>query len=250
MVPAQVPQQLTCGGAPVAVTGTCTCVDGRQPTVTCGTANSLTCEFLCGIGCNPTTQDCVSPTKSRCQVVADGTALKPECVAPGASNLGEQQVCTPSADNCIPGTICSNTGNLHNTPRCERYCTANNQCPSGGQCLRISTSAPAYGVCNPWPTCTPFSTSCGAGNTCGSVAKLVNQAKTALCRTAGTAAAGAACTTSFDCGANLTCASTTASGISTVCTPLCDSTPSHPCAGTLTCTPFGIPAQPTFGYCK
>lgn len=244
----QVAAQMTCTDVPVAVTGTCSCVDGRQLGVACGTGNSLTCEFLCSIGCDPTTQDCVSPTKSRCQVVPEQSEQKPECIAPAAGNLTENVPCTLSPDDCAAGLVCSDTGVLRAAPRCERYCDTNSACSISAQCLRASTSAPGYGICNPFPACTPFSSNCGGAGTCSGVARLVTQVKTTVCRPTGAGVAGALCSAGYDCGQNLLCATTSGSAGKLICTPLCNA--SHGCTGSLTCTSLGVPAQPGFGYCK
>lgn len=243
--PNTAPPAPSCSADPQLVSGTCRCWDGRSLPFACGTTES--CEKRCADGCDTVTQDCTDPTSPKCTLLVVDEALETECV-PRTGSLGALAVCMRNAeddtgvgrDDCAPGLFCLGLGVAGTGRVCRSFCRGDAQCARGLRCVPFSERTPPDGLCA--QACEFFSTTCGAGLTCGFSSSNDGASFFGACRKRGTLGQGAACEADEDCGADSVCM---VRGDRLQCRPLCD--PAHPCPGGTPCTMS--PVLPSLGYC-
>jgi hypothetical protein len=218
--------------------------------------------------CNPVTQNCTDPTMPKCELVVTGTGMMRmiggQCTTDGTA--ARDTACTvdmtTGEDDCVKGTRCTSRGLATGAQAvCRKYCAADTDCGAGQACISALGGAggggggggggmmTAIGTCA--PSCTPFGTDCGTGNTCATeqtdIASTMTKPKRFLtCRASGSKALWDTCTAATDCGDNAVCVRQTQ-----LCTPLCDDSnacPNEPDmtdAGTgpttTSCMPAGLP---------
>ncbi len=172
--------------------------------------------------CDTVAQDCVKPSAARCTIL-DSRPYYTACVGPiGTKKAGDPcTVNVETGDDCGKGLFCTINGNTA-APTCAKLCHAGTDCGTGEACVNIqyknSLADFKDGVCR--VKCLPYSTTCGATETCGWIVLTPDRYVAFLCKPSGPKVAGDACLFDDECGANLGCNRT--------CTPLCDDT--HACA--------------------
>lgn len=205
--------------------------------------------------CSTVVQDCMNPLKPKCTIVFEGVEIDTECVAQ-AGTVGRDQSCTRTnpgnpgvgRDDCAMGLFCSGMGfpqdmsGAATMRACREFCYEGSTCAAGEACAALDNLTPQNGLC--MKTCALFGADCAAGTSCSISSLTGEEMYVGLCRSTGTAAAGAACESSTDCQANLQCLfGDHGSG---ACGSLCDE--AHPCsAGSCMAIP-GLPAAG--GFCQ
>jgi hypothetical protein len=205
--------------------------------------------------CDPVKQDCTDATKKCTLFTDDTTGQTPPartCVADTGTNT-DGQTCTRVTlgdDDCKKGFLCTLRGVPDGGLACRKMCHATSDCNPNEKCTGNVSDDVTDGICV--PSCDAFSTTCGAGNTCGTLfADITSTMATPVyvltCRTAGTAQVGDACTGN-ECGPDTLCLPDQAGG--GTCAPLCNNT--HSCGqpdpgdggssddggGTISCEPL------------
>ena len=181
--------------------------------------------------CDPVAQTCTDPAQKCTLFTDDTTGQTPAdrtCVAVKGTNA-DGQTCTRVSlgdDDCAKGLLCTIRGVPGGGLACRKMCHAATDCNPGEKCTSPNATDPTDGICV--PSCTPFSTTCGTGNTCGTIYTDItytdqNQVFVFTCRAVGPGVLGDGCMGNEECGPNLYCDN------QGTCSALCDDT--HQCAG-------------------
>jgi hypothetical protein len=160
----------------------------------------------------------------------------------GAAAAGEACQAIVGGDSCAAGLICASAGG---GSTCIQFCdhVCGEPCGVGARCNTRLGDTGEWG-CGPLPPpCDLLAQDCaGAGEACYLIEPATG---TTGCLVAGTLPEDAACTTQDQCGPRLVCVASQAGGLA-VCTPLCDTRATAPCAGG-TCS--ALPDLDPVGYC-
>jgi hypothetical protein len=188
-------------------------------------------------GCDPVRQTGCGDGE-KCSLVGPDLG----CVLLGDGGAGADCQAIVGGDSCAAGLICAAASGASTCVQfCDRVC--GEPCGAESRCNTRLGASGEWG-CGPLPTpCDLLAQDCTrSGEACYLIEP---ETGTTGCITAGSLAEGAACTTQDQCGTRFVCLATQAGGL-TVCTPLCDTRATAPCASG-TCT--ALPGLDPVGYC-
>jgi hypothetical protein len=219
------------------------------PVAGCMPPASKPCDPVCQSGC---------ACNERCKLEGGN----PVCRAEGPMFTEQYGSCSPSADQCKPGTICLQESQDHPGcgAHCYRHCRADADCPNA-KCsveVQFGMSTTTDKVCSPpMDTCNPFGPArCMMQGmrpypTFGCYVMSSTYPDIAICDCAGTTLVGQACKYEHECEPGAECVLL---GMARLCRRVCKvgAPPGPPIMGGCpvmnpTCTPF--PGGATFGYC-
>ncbi|MBC8131593.1 MAG: hypothetical protein H7X95_01325 [Deltaproteobacteria bacterium] len=207
---------------------------------TCANAITPLCQSPAGLppGCDPVCQT-GCPCGLRCNVTGTTTGCMP---ALGTKTLGE--ICSITADDCVPGLACLKERCGTNVGRCYRFCRDGSVCGTGIACGMIvdfpnggRSGSRACNVGDQVPACDVY-TRMGCPDS-ALVCYVANQGTKCDCPSVTNRGEGENCTFYDECASGLTCLNL---GNVSQCHKLCKT--NADCTGGASCTPSG-----SFSFC-